>query len=333
MKVYVSKLHKTHATTCGTVRPQMLPKVRIVRTIFILLTTVCVPPAIARSAESQPAHVAEESIIQTTQAATAPAWRVTVATLNVYFDNRSPELVVKAVRDSEADVVFLQETTARLEQRLRKELKDPYAHMFFKGGSGRIPTDRFGILSRNPIEKSRFLAPKHGLFGTVIAQTVIDDRRLQLVNVHLKPLLLQSRARPAQYVQAFKALDKAHEAEVRYILQNLDRKLPTILAGDFNSIPGSSAPRLLAEKEYRDAFRSPSEDETDDGGPATWRFDSQLGPIRLRIDYVFHSRELVVERGLVVSDTGSDHSLVIAQLGWADEAASTRPASAPAGLQ
>lgn len=80
MKVYVSKLHKTHATTCGTVRPQMLPKVRIVRTIFILLTTVCVPPAIARSAESQPAHVAEESIIQTTQAATAPAWHVTVAT-------------------------------------------------------------------------------------------------------------------------------------------------------------------------------------------------------------------------------------------------------------
>jgi endonuclease/exonuclease/phosphatase family metal-dependent hydrolase len=281
--------------------------------------------------------LAASATMPTSAPASEPAeenrWRATVATLNVYFDNQFPDLAVTAIRDSKADVIFLQETTARLEQRLRKELKDSYPHMFFKGGSGRIPTDRFSILSRNPIEKPRFLPPKQGLFGTVIAQTVIDGRRLQLANVHLKPLLLPSNARPAQYLQAFRALDKAHEAEIRYIVQNLDPKLPTILAGDFNSIPGSSAPRLLSEKSFRDAFKPRAEEGTDhDGGPPTWQFDSQLGPVRLRIDYVFYSKELAVRGGDVVRGTGSDHSLVIAELGWADEVTSTKPASAPAGL-
>ncbi len=279
--------------------------------------------------------------LATTMPASAPAsepaeqdsWHITVATLNVYFDNRSPQLAVEAIRESKADVVFLQETTRKFEQRLHKELKDSYPHMFFKGGSGRIPTDRFGILSRNPIEKPRFVAPKHGLFGTVIAQTVIGDRRLQLVNVHLKPLLPPSNARPAQYLQAFKALDKAHEAEVKRILQNLDPALPTILAGDLNSIPGSSAPRLLEKEGFRDAFKPASTDGTDDaGGPPTWHFDSQLGPVRVRIDYIFCSKELSVGEGSVVTNTGSDHGLVIAEFRWADEAASTMPASAPAGL-
>ncbi|HPD29680.1 MAG TPA: endonuclease/exonuclease/phosphatase family protein [Phycisphaerae bacterium] len=257
-------------------------------------------------------------------------WRVTVATLNVYFENRSPEPAVKAIRESKADAVFLQETTSKIEQLLRKELKDLYPYTVFKGGGGRIPTDRFGVLARSPIEKTRFLPPRSGLFGTLVAQTVMDGRRLQLVNVHLKPLQLQPNARPAQHLQAFKALDKAHTAELGFILKSIDPKLPTIIAGDFNSIPPSSGPRLLAEKGYVDAFKLPSTNpaENEEGsGTPTWQIDTELGPIRLRIDYIFCSKDLTAVTGKVIPDTGSDHRLVVAEIGLPKGDASTQPAT------
>lgn len=274
-----------------------------------------------------------------TMAASAPAsaqagldeWRVKVATLNVYFDNRSPELALEAIRKSKADVVFLQETTSKIEQGLHKELKDLYPHTVFKGGSGRLPTDRFGILARSAIEKVRFLPPRSGLFGTLVAQTTIDGRRLQLVNVHLKPLQLRANARPFEHLQAFRVLDKAHEAELQYILKSIDPKLPTIIAGDFNSIPHSAGPRLLAEKGYVDAFKLPSTnpaESEEDSGPPSWQIDTGLGPIRLRIDYIFCSKDLTAVAGKVIPDTGSDHRLVVAEIGLAEGDASTQPATA-----
>lgn len=299
----------------------------------MILTTVLLPPIEGAAAE-QPRLAAPAATMLASAPASKPAeqdnWRVTVATLNVYFDNQSPEPAVAAIRESKADIVFLQETTRKNEQRLRKELKDSYPHMFFKGGSGRIPTDRFGILSRNPVEKPGVVAPKHGLFGTVIAETVIGDRRLQLANVHLKPLLPPSNARPARYLQAFKALDKAHEAELEYILRNIDPKLPTVIAGDFNSVRQSAGPRLLAEKGFRDAFApaftKPAETDLDNG-PPTWQIDTGLGPIQSRIDYIFCSEGLFASKGRVIPETGSDHRLVVAVIGLPKGDASTQPAT------
>jgi len=274
----------------------------------------------------------------TTMPASTPAdepgrpddWRITVATLNVYFENRSPELAIRAIRDSDADIVFLQETTTRFEKQLRKDLKNTYPHVHFKSG-GKLPAARFGILSRYPLAKPTMLPARHGLFGAMIAQTTIDGRRLQLVNVHLKPLQLRANARPFEHLQAFRVLDKAHEAELQYILKSIDPKLPTIIAGDFNSIPHSAGPRLLAEEGYADAFKLPSTNPAEceeDSGPPTWQIDTGLGPIRLRIDYIFCSKDLTAVAGKVIPDTGSDHRLVVAEIGLAEGDASPQPATA-----
>ena len=62
--------------------------------------------------------------------------RFIVMTYNVNFGLAGDSSILETIRKSQADVVFLQETTLDWEAAIRAALSELYPHMGFRGGSG-----------------------------------------------------------------------------------------------------------------------------------------------------------------------------------------------------
>ena len=83
---------------------------------------------------------------------------------------------------------------------------------------------------------------------------------------------------------------------------------PAIVAGDLNATPWSEAfPRLLEVGRLENSQRG-------FGIQPTWC--DTCGPMRIPIDHVLHSRDLVTTYREVGPNLGSDHSPIYVELRW-----------------
>ncbi|MCR4415178.1 MAG: hypothetical protein NUV77_22380, partial [Thermoguttaceae bacterium] len=67
------------------------------------------------------------------------------------------------------------------------------------------------------------------------------------------------------------------------------------------------------EKGFIDSFASVTEEP--DEHP-TWRWPVGRGELTLRLDYIFHTRELKTVESKVLASRASDHSMVFSRLRW-----------------
>ena len=251
-----------------------------------------------------------------------------VATYNVNWGNVDLRDTVATIRKAGADLVLLQETNAESEAYLRRQLRGAYRYMLFHGHRGQLGAERFGILSKQPVNKLRFMPPKHGLFGFWIGQTELAGRKVQIVNVHLDPVRLPARGAILSLAKAFADLEATHKREIEYIQQSLTPDLPTLIAGDFNSMASGVAPQSLMKKGFADSFASVT-DKADQHPTGRWRFGRT--EFAARIDYIFHTGQFSTAESRIVENASSDHALLVSRLRWHEKAAGEgdRPASAP----
>lgn len=73
------------------------------------------------------ALLAAVPLMSRASSAARPTLRVT--TFNVWVGNREPQAAIRFLRESEADVVVLQEVDSRLEQEIVPQLRDKYPHV------------------------------------------------------------------------------------------------------------------------------------------------------------------------------------------------------------
>ena len=245
-----------------------------------------------------------------------------VATYNINWGNVRLPQVGEAIATSKADVVFLQETTAQSERFLRAKFRRQYAHMHFVGHQGRWAAERFGFLSKYPLTDLRFDPPRHGLFGSYHATCAFGDKRIQVVNVHLTPFVVRRGGGLGDLFKLLAKTEQTHAAEMRHATRRLDASLPTIVAGDFNSLSSFAAPKHLEELKFIDSLASVVK-EADKS--TTWRWPTRPVPLRLRIDYIFHSPHFKTQTAKVVDVTGSDHHLVVCELVGAMVKAKEKP--------
>jgi endonuclease/exonuclease/phosphatase family metal-dependent hydrolase len=262
-------------------------------------------------------------------AATEPAApaTLTILTFNVNYANRNVARVVDLVRQSEADVVCLQETNRTLERALSLRLKKDYPSIRFRGAEGKYAAERFGFLSRQPLGEFRYLPGRDGIFGTWSTEVPFDGRPVQLVNVHLEPLRLAEARGIRDTWRIYRSAEEIHQQEIDRIDEWIRKDIPTVLAGDFNSLSTFSAPGFLKDKGFTDSFAAVTEDA--DQQP-TWEWELPNHNLSARIDYIFHSPHFrTIDSRLVEEDT-SDHDPVVSTLTWSDETnvASSRPAEA-----
>lgn len=241
----------------------------------------------------------------------ASADELTVATFNINYANRSPPRMVAALREAAADIVFVQETTDTTERLLAREFRGSHPHRLFLGDEGRYFAERSGVLSRYPLRNIRFVPPVDGgLFGTLLLETTIDGRTVQLANVHLTPFQVRRGGLP-DVLRAMGQTEVVHAAEAARIVDSLPGDAPVLVCGDFNSLAEFQAPSRMRGAGWIDSFAAvtPAADEH-----PTWHWPAGGGQLRFRIDYIFHSSHFETLSARVIPTTTSDHHLLVSRI-------------------
>jgi len=253
---------------------------------------------------------------------TAPA-TFKVATYNILYLNRDLKEIAATIRKSQADLVCLQETNARSERYLRKHLKDLYPHARFRRGS---QAGGLGFLSGVPLKKVKYLPRKFGHFGTHFCRVTLGGKEIHVANVHLVATRPRGRTDFAELWWLLGRSESIRAKEIDYIYQNLPKNRPVIVAGDLNSPPEWRAPRFLKSKGFIDSLASARPDHA---SVATWKWARADRALALRLDYLFHTKDIRTLSSKVLTSDASDHSLVVSEMAWASRPA-TQPATRPA---
>jgi vancomycin resistance protein VanJ len=216
------------------------------------------------------------------------------------------EPVVELIRSLSPDLVALQEVRGDALETIGATLLESYP---YQGRS----TDGV-ILSRVPLLDTYALQPETGAHEGLVAEAIVGDRVVTLVNAHPYLPTQYSLWRHVGLQLARNYSTTARNAAVRDLLdflQTIDG--PRVLVGDFNMEASSFAHELLTA-ELRDAYQE-----------AGWGFGhtvpANLEPTApwlslplFRVDYVFHSPELAALRAWVGPYTNSNHLPVVADL-------------------
>jgi len=238
---------------------------------------------------------------------------IRVVTFNTLWDNRTRNNLLQWFRDTDADIIFLQEITVDAAKQMRTELADAYPYQPVSTDS-----DLWGgnyILSRLPV--STFEYVDLGVPNSMQPQRItasINGMSFAAYNIHLEWPMSSERPLKAQISRLSPTLGFAagYDNTIRNLqierlkthLQN--ETLPFFMAGDFNTSDQSPSYKLLATS-LNDSFR-----EAGNGFGMTWPVASvqklpSFVPPLIRIDYVFHNDGFLALDARPGSPMGSDH--------------------------
>jgi endonuclease/exonuclease/phosphatase family metal-dependent hydrolase len=247
-----------------------------------------------------------------------------IATYNVNWGLRGDERMLQAITATEADVICLQETTPQVEQFLRRRLARQYPDFHSVGHNGNYAAERFVIASKTKLSDLIFYPPNGGLFGFYTARCRLGDKDIQIVSVHLTPAEFSSNGGLWTIMNELEKTEETHAGEIESILKRIDTNEPAVILGDFNSLSQFRAPRRLLQAGFVDAMASVMPDA--DMHP-TWHWPANPRPLKLRIDYIFHTRDFRTVDAKVLQSGASDHWPVVAQLQYTGRPPTTQPIS------
>jgi endonuclease/exonuclease/phosphatase family metal-dependent hydrolase len=240
----------------------------------------------------------------------APPTRFRILTLNAGGNARAPAVgeIERTVECLDPDIVALQELTPETLDSLQRSLGSRYAYS--SGGWPAIVFSRLPIRAGCPL---RF--PSLGSDAQRV-EIEIAGRTLVLFNVHFtRPgYELEGRFAWLRLVRHYDPTRRDRDAAL--VHAQVGRAFPAcVLAGDLNATEWSHPYRLISAT-LVDAFR-----QVRQGWGNTYRTSLLRGRWRLRIpmariDYVFHSPELVTFEARLGTDSGSEHLPVVADLGF-----------------
>jgi vancomycin resistance protein VanJ len=231
-----------------------------------------------------------------------------IMTLNLLCRPRSIDATVRAIRESDADIVMLQEVIPVMGEPLGPDLLDDYPYQaIYPSGRARGTA----VLSRLPFEKEqRFQLSSDGWYGQEI-HVNWAGRRVALFNVHL----MSPMVRFGRQGWPFNSVPRA--MEVRQLIDRLPvDDLDVVVAGDFNLTDQSA--------DYR-SIRAYLNDAFEDAGsgfgftyPAATPHGKKLferrSPPLVRLDHVFYQGRLRARSARVGPNGDSDHFSVIVEL-------------------
>ncbi|MEO6773891.1 MAG: endonuclease/exonuclease/phosphatase family protein [Kofleriaceae bacterium] len=224
-------------------------------------------------------------------------------TYNVNFGNREPRASLDAIAEADADVVLLQEVTARWQSALADRFAAQYpVHVFRLHGRN---AGGLAVLSKLPVGGEELYDPPPG--GWFPAQRMVVTAELgdvQILHVHLRPAL-----DAGSWFKGFVTTPPVREAEIEAHRARLAHALPTVIAGDFNEDTTGLAMAALARHGYARVGTT---------GPTSWHYEEDgWDVLKMDIDHVVVGPLLEGRDGRVLDAGTSDHRPVIATIGRA----------------
>lgn len=226
-----------------------------------------------------------------------PVLRVMTYNINYGIPGDPPTLA--AIRDADADLVLLQETTPEWEAALRSELSARYPYMSFHACCG---AGGLGVLAKRAFEEKDYLeGPAGGWFPALrlIAQTPLGA--VQVLSVHLRPPLSSTGSVVSGYLKT----PAIREEEAATFLSALDRSLPTLVAGDFNENDSGRAVQLLAQRGLVSALPEFAPNQR------TWRWATSVGEVSSQLDHIAYGPGLEPLDVRALEAGRSDHLPVV----------------------
>ncbi|TAK36195.1 MAG: hypothetical protein EPO21_03420 [Chloroflexota bacterium] len=231
----------------------------------------------------------------------------TVMTHNVGAGSPNAPSVAQIVDETNADIVAIQELTDETAQALIARLGDQYR---YRALLPRADYSGVGVFSRFPIESEESFTVGH------LAQHLVLNIRGQRVHVfNFHPMApdiqwITGHSLPPYMIRGFDT--EWQTKQMAFIQKKVEEaEGPIVMVGDFNTTDQSRQYGQLTHN-LTDVYR-----EVGWGFghtfPAAGYFP-RLPFSVLRIDYIFHSRELTGREARVAGPTGSDHLPVIARL-------------------
>lgn len=220
---------------------------------------------------------------------------------NVDFESTADEKSIALIQQSNADVVCLEEVTARFQRRFESRLGKIYPHRAFFPAQG---TWGLAIASRLPLSQVvRFKQEPHRM--PALAARVAG---LEVACLHLFPPGAR-RDKSKGFLATMQANAKLRAEQARGIAQRYaEATVPVILAGDLNEGPDDEASAVLRSAGFRDGC-----DAAGSACGATWPGDSSAWPAIARIDHIL-ARGAAVGDAKVIKGGGSDHFAVAARI-------------------
>jgi len=205
----------------------------------------------------------------------------------------------KAIRESGADIVAIQESVAEEDPLYQRDLSDLYPYQVFYGSG----LAGIGMLSRYPIQEEGliFLASSRPY---LVVDLEIGNRTLTVINGH--PLVMFGPGA----AQDGGREDYAMMADFAMARGN------SILAGDLNLSDQNEGYAAIMTRGLTDAHRAAGF-----GLGLTYprRFTPRWSYPVIRIDYILTTAELQPVESWVGEDGGSDHLPVLAKIAWFGE--------------
>ncbi len=228
-----------------------------------------------------------------------------VVQFNVYPYNTEIDAVESWLRETDADIIFMQEMDVSFAAELTARLSDAYPYVVDHLGDRRI-------LTRYPLVEVGFITLVDGDRYMTRAVINVDGREVALYNIHLLMPFgtvreIPWRQIPGAVAFALRYDDSARNQEIGRLLGILDDEpLPYIVAGDFNTSDFSATYDWLASR-MGDSFR-----EAGIGFGASWPAGgseelADIFPPLIRLDYIWHSDAFHAAAAAPGVRLGSDH--------------------------
>jgi len=156
-----------------------------------------------------------------------------------------------------------------------------------------------GVLARGEITETAPIAGTPKRPTGMSARVCLGGRTVSVAAVHMTSV-------PRPLMLGYPLIIRTHVRQVTFVMERLETLGgPAIVAGDFNTIPGTPAHRTAC-RHLNDAARLAG-DRTGTRRTMGWP---------MRIDYIYASAHFHCERYEVLSAEGSDHRPVVATLSW-----------------
>lgn len=204
-----------------------------------------------------------------------------------------------------ADVIILEEIVAEAHEPALDALYKAYPYHIYIQSSVRL-------FSRHPLlEHELIWLEKPGEFHGRLALRAVIDLDGQPITVYGVHLTLPWKDDPHFPIYTHRFLvnvvlrydERRRNQQIRDLLGRVQREEnPVIIAGDFNTSHTSPTYKDIAASGLRDAY-----EEVGRGWGMTWPAHGGWLPPLLRIDYVWHTDDLVALRARLGAHRGSDH--------------------------
>lgn len=224
-----------------------------------------------------------------------------VVTYNINWGAQNPQNVAEYLFQVDADIICLQETHGEWEAFLKYHLSRRYPHGSFhaSGGAGGI-----AFMSKHALKNVRVIEARAGWFPALLAEIRTGIGTVQVLNVHLKPLV---NDKGSVSLSAYYEGLEIHGKELAGFLKETDLSAPLIIAGDFNENENHEAIKDLLSNGFKNALSQ------FDATSKTWQWRVMPSVyISNRYDHIIYSRHFNCTGVRVEAVDASDHYPVMA---------------------